>query len=108
MSTHTHSQYIELSGPGNSMEIEVAITFTFQKGYPATGPSYASGGEPGEPDGVEDIEFELYAVDYSAGGAGRSPWKRGAKLDGVPAWLDAFIRSAIDEVELTETARKEA
>lgn len=104
MSKHTDSQYIEISGPCGSREIEIAISYTFQRGYPASGPSYASGGEPGEPDGVEDVEFDLYEVDYSDSGKGRAPWKRGAKIEDVPAWLDAFIREAIDEAALIENA----
>lgn len=38
-------------------ELELTVEAVFQPGYPATGPSYASGGEPGEPDGVEDVEI---------------------------------------------------
>lgn len=38
------------------LEIEIALSGTFSKGYPERGPSYASGGEPGEPDAMEDIE----------------------------------------------------
>ena len=40
-----------------SLDIELKLTGSFRKGYPATGPSYASGGEPGEPPGVEDMEI---------------------------------------------------
>jgi len=44
-------------------EAEVEILGTFQKGYPARGPSYASGGEPGEPSGFEDVSVEgLFAL----------------------------------------------
>jgi hypothetical protein len=47
----------EGNGPdGNTMqELEVELTGTFVAGLPATGPSYSSGGEPGEPDRYEDI-----------------------------------------------------
>jgi hypothetical protein len=38
------------------LEIELELRGNFQPGYPATGPSYASGGEPGEPDCIEDAE----------------------------------------------------
>jgi hypothetical protein len=38
-----------------SFEIEIQLAGTFQRGYAATGPTYASGGEPGEPDGMEDM-----------------------------------------------------
>jgi hypothetical protein len=36
-------------------EVEVEVYGERTKGCRATGPSYASGGEPGEPDGVEVI-----------------------------------------------------
>jgi hypothetical protein len=39
-----------------TVEIEIELRGTFQPGYPATGPSYASGGEPGEPECIEDAE----------------------------------------------------
>ncbi len=35
--------------------IEVEIAFTFRKGAPEQGPSYASGGQPADPDEVELI-----------------------------------------------------
>jgi len=35
--------------------IEVEITFTYLPGHPATGPSYASGGDPATPDEVEFV-----------------------------------------------------
>ena len=40
-----------------TVEVELTLTGTFQPGYAATGPSYASGGEPGEPPGFEDVEI---------------------------------------------------
>lgn len=46
-----------------TFEVEVRLSGTFLRGYPATGPSYASGGEPGEPDGVEDIDVEAFTAD---------------------------------------------
>lgn len=39
-----------------TLEIEFEISGNFQAGYPATGPSYASAGEPGQPDMIEDAE----------------------------------------------------
>ena len=40
------------------LEVEFDLSGAFQPGYPATGPSYASGGEPGEPDMIEDAEIK--------------------------------------------------
>jgi hypothetical protein len=38
-----------------SSEYEVEISGRYSPGYPARGPSYSSGGEPGEPAEMEDI-----------------------------------------------------
>lgn len=40
----------------HQFEIELALTGTFQPGYAATGPSYSSGGEPRQPDMIEDLD----------------------------------------------------
>ncbi len=37
--------------------VDVEVGFNISKGYPATGPSYSCGGEPGCPDEIEDIEI---------------------------------------------------
>lgn len=94
MTTFSTSQYLELSGPNFSMELEVAITYTFQRGYPATWD------EPGECDAVEDVEFDLYRITDKAG--------RGARIEDVPAWLDDFVRKAIGESELISYAKEDA
>lgn len=41
-----------------TLDLAVRVTGTFQAGRPARGPSYASGGEPAEPDSVEDLDVE--------------------------------------------------
>ena len=40
-----------------SFEIEIDVIGTFCRGYPETGPTYSSGGEPGQPDMMEDMEI---------------------------------------------------
>lgn len=39
-----------------ALEFELDVAGVFQPGYPASGPSYASGGEPGQPDMIEDAQ----------------------------------------------------
>lgn len=39
-----------------SFEVEVTLTGTFLPGCPEQGPTYASGGQPAEPDSMEDVE----------------------------------------------------
>lgn len=44
------------------IEVEIGVTGTFQRGYAAAGPTYSSGGEPGEADGFEDIEIVRFGA----------------------------------------------
>ena len=39
------------------VEIGLRVKGKFLKGYPMKGPSFASAGEPGEPDSMEDVEI---------------------------------------------------
>lgn len=51
-----------------SFEVEVNLTGTFLPGCPEQGPSYASGGQPAEPDSMEDVEVtSLVATRYRGG-----------------------------------------
>jgi hypothetical protein len=45
-----------------SIELELTVEATFVPGYPARGPSYASGGEPAEPDTFEDYILKDISV----------------------------------------------
>lgn len=49
-----------------TLEVEAEVRGVFQPGYPATGPSYASGGEPGCPDMIEDAEVTGVFLDRRA------------------------------------------
>ena len=49
MTTLTATTYAELA---------IRVTGTFIRGYPERGPTYDCGGEPAEPDGVEDLDVE--------------------------------------------------
>ena len=39
------------------VDVDFTVVGTLLKGYPETGPSYASGGEPGQDDCMEDIRI---------------------------------------------------
>ena len=41
-----------------TLEIQITLTGTFSKGCPERGPTYDCGGEPAEPDAVEDISID--------------------------------------------------
>lgn len=41
-------------------EVEVLISGVYNPGHPGSGPSYASGGDPPEPSGFEDIVVEKF------------------------------------------------
>lgn len=45
-------------------EIEVDIVYTYSRGRPARGPSYASGGEPAEPAALECQQAEIDLYDW--------------------------------------------
>ncbi len=64
MSEHTATVDLTLEHSHGvaSMSLEAVMAFTFVKGYPATGPSYSSGGEPGEPDGLENLRVERLSI----------------------------------------------
>ena len=47
-------------------EVEVEITFEFRKGAPAQGPSYASGGQPADPDEIEFISAKANVLSGDA------------------------------------------
>lgn len=84
-------------------EIEVEIAFTYLKGAPEQGPSYASGGQPADPDEI-DLVSATPTQDgkYYAAGAENLEWLH----DFARAWLEtedgvseamATVDSDIDE-----------
>ena len=50
----------------DEVEREYVVTYTISKGYPATGPSYASGGEPAEPPEVELIDVTCDGLPFAS------------------------------------------
>ena len=74
------------------IEIEIALTGTYAPGYPTTGPSYASGGDPGQPDGVDDIAVAAIgevSKEYNAAGFFKG-WVVTPLLEGIDRNSDAY------------------
>lgn len=71
---------------------EVEIEFSFTAGYPETGPSYSSGGEPATPD---EIEVQAVKVINAEG------------IDMPPEWWMARAQGWLDDNGY-DAARKEA
>lgn len=95
---HEASQYLELSGPNNSMEIEAVFSFTFVRGCAAHygSPTYA--GHPAESDSLEDLEVKaIYPMIKNAKG----DYVRGLALELTP-WLSDFCLASIREEDLIE------
>ena len=99
MSRHTASQYVVLQGPTSEMELEVVVTFEYQRGCAPHYGSPSYGGDPGAPDSVEIIKLKVYEAAPSARN------KRGAELDLTP-WLQAFIEATLDTDELIAEAKE--
>lgn len=70
-----------------SFEVEVNVTGTFLPGCPEQGPTYACGGQPAEPDSMEDVEVvSLMGLRPKAPRLGRShEWESVDLLSGVSA-----------------------
>jgi len=75
-----------------TVEIELTCVGNFQPGYPETGPTYSCGGEPAEPDGIEDVEITHATMSV------RNPdWRYGQPLLNSPSkWLDKSIFDGVD------------
>lgn len=53
----TYAGTLAWGGDTPTAELEVEWSYTVRWGAPARGPSYASGGEPADPDEIEDIRI---------------------------------------------------
>ena len=72
MSEHQYAATLSWGGDTPTAELEVECVFTVAWGRPARGPSYASGGEPADPDEITDIKIltvngKPWPVDLSYG-----------------------------------------
>lgn len=85
-STHFYETEFQI---GSKMVL-VFAEYTFSKGSPATGPSYASGGEPADPDEIEFVKVEINTTDTDP---------KTAKPENyfpAPDWLAAILQNDDD------------
>ena len=69
---YTYAACLTWGGDIQTGEAEVECSYTVTFGRPETGPSYASGGEPADPDEVDDVQIltvdgKPWPVDMSYG-----------------------------------------
>lgn len=53
---HTYATTISFGGDTPTAELEVEFSYTVVWGAPEQGPTYASGGQPADPDEIDDIK----------------------------------------------------
>jgi hypothetical protein len=56
---YTYTAELSWGGDVPTAEHEVTVSYTVLFGAPEQGPSYASGGQPADPDEIDDIRLEL-------------------------------------------------
>ena len=64
-------------------EVEVRVSGTYLPGYPERGPTYDCGGEPAEPESIEDLTVETMGVVRRVYRAGKPEWETIDILAGV-------------------------
>lgn len=109
---HTLLATIPVGDPDLGAELEALITFAFTPGAGPTGPTYASGGEPGYPAEVEFISAEPYCNGKPSPYYGAFADLEFANLQDIArSWLesDDGYSEALEEVaEDHERAREHA
>ena len=85
------------------LEVEFDLRGSFQPGYPATGPSYASGGDPAQPDMVEDAEIKGIFIDRVKRDRHGLPVYENM----VPNTPGAFTKKVWERVDLLATLKPE-
>ena len=88
--TFNHTLELMLDVCGETMKIDADVEYTCTRGTPATGPSYYSGGEPGDPAELEVHSVELIVTDKTA----QPP---AVIREPAPEWLVNYIANS-DEV----------
>lgn len=88
---------LEIIMGGSGLEIEAQLEFTVQPYVPEQGPSYASGGQPAEVGGVEDITVK--SIKYAG-----KPGAADAPKPDCPGWLEDWIIAEVDGDELYQEA----
>lgn len=79
--THKLLATMPCGDPDLGAEVEAMVTFTYLKGAPEQGSSYASGGQPADPDEIEFVSAEHYCNGKPA------PFHGGFSAD-EQKWLD--------------------
>ena len=81
----------------HTLDFELSLEGIYQPGYAPTGPSYSSGGEPGEPACIEDPDILDIGVAHivpaplaERGSHPRGVWKTTSIFEGVDRKSDAF------------------
>jgi hypothetical protein len=101
---YTYTTTLNWGGDTPTAEIEVEVSYSVLPGCPEQGPSYDSGGQPGEDPMVEDIRLEK--VEGEA-----RPWAMGwgnitddefatdciEKIEGSDRHLEAMLNEAAEE-----------
>ena len=101
---YTYTTCLTWGGDEPTAEVEVEVSYTVLWGAPEQGPSYASGGQPADPDEIDDIRLEKVE------GKPR-PWNMGygfitdddfatdciEKIEGDERHLEAMLIKAADD-----------
>ncbi|MGQ3299673.1 hypothetical protein [Reyranella sp.] len=100
--THKVDTCLGIGDPDLGAEVDLRITYTFLKGAPEQGPTYASGGQPADPD---EIEF-VSCVYVDAAGKESSPSGAYADLEqsALDAIAEAWLRGDEGQAQATEQA----
>lgn len=112
---YTYTTTLNWGGDTPTAEIEVTVSYSVSPGSPEQGPTYDSGGHPGEDPMVEDITLDL--VEGKPG-----PWNMGygfitdidfatdcvEKIEGSDRHLEAMINEASEVEGADEDAHREA
>jgi hypothetical protein len=99
----TYTTTLNWGGDTPTAEIEVTVSYLVSWGAPEQGPSYASGGQPADPDEIDDVRLDLVE------GKPR-PWGMGfgyvtddefatdcvEKIEGNAHHLEAMLNEAAD------------
>ena len=88
----TTTVYPSITLGGNELNLIAEVRFTHVPAIRETGPTYDSGGEPGEPEGVEDVEVVRLLIDGASADANL--------ILSPPKWLTEWIEQNVDEDEL--------
>lgn len=95
-----------------TLEIEIDLSGTYVRGYPERGPTYDCGGEPAEPDQIEDMDVDgVYALKVVRSREGKITWSRIDLLAGVDRQSAAYrhiINNLLAVVDAEEALIAEA